>query len=112
MRPGVRGGTGGRVSPETQPRRWGRWRGGDRTRDGAGLAAPTSPHATPPDASKRRPRSGPERFWSKRWVGLIAAGSLTTSLLLHYAISPWSLFPQRSLEFKDTEGEITIPIDM
>jgi hypothetical protein len=109
MRPGVRAGAGWRVSPETQGRRW---TGGDRARDGAGLAAPTSPHATPPDASKRRPRSGPERFWSKRWVALIAAGSLTASLLLHYAISPWSLFPQRSLEFKDTEGEITIPIDM
>ncbi len=38
--------------------------------------------------------------------------SLVASAGLHYALSPWSLFPDRSLELRDTDGEVTIPIDM
>ncbi|MGO8991870.1 MAG: hypothetical protein ACLQVI_00980 [Polyangiaceae bacterium] len=63
-------------------------------------------------AESRPPRTGPERFWSNRWARVVGAVSLAVSLIVHYELSPWSFFPQRSLEFKDTEGEITIPIDM
>jgi hypothetical protein len=94
------------VSEET------RWSGGDRARLGAGLAAPTSPHATPPDPSRPRTSSGPERFWSRRRVRIALAAAFFVSFLAHYAFSPWTLLPKRTLELRDTEGEITIPIDM
>jgi hypothetical protein len=45
-------------------------------------------------------------------MGLGLALCLLLSAAAHYAVSPWSFLPQSSLELKDTEGEITIPIDM
>ncbi len=45
-------------------------------------------------------------------VGVALALCLAASFAFHYALAPWSIFPQRSLEFKDTDGEITIPIEM
>ncbi|MEO8874199.1 MAG: hypothetical protein ABI461_01325 [Polyangiaceae bacterium] len=34
------------------------------------------------------------------------------SLALHYSMSPWSLFPEHTLELKDPEGEISIDTDL
>ena len=86
-----------------------------RVRDGAALSAPTSPHATPPEpdaAGTKRKRSGPERFWDRRRVRLAMFASVVLSLATHYVLSPWRLFPDRTLEIKDTDGELTIPIDL
>ncbi len=83
--------------------------------EGAALSAPTSPHATPPRApppGTKRKRSGPERFWDRRRVRLALAACFALSLLGHYAVSPWTVFPDRTLEIKDTDGELTIPIDL
>jgi hypothetical protein len=38
--------------------------------------------------------------------------SLVASAVLHYEVSPLSILPTRSLEFKDTDGELSIPIEM
>jgi hypothetical protein len=38
--------------------------------------------------------------------------ALILSLLFHYEIFPWSLLPTTSLEFRDTEGELSIPVDL
>jgi hypothetical protein len=40
------------------------------------------------------------------------AACFVLSLLGHYAVSPWTVFPQQSLEIKDTDGELAIPIDL
>jgi hypothetical protein len=45
-------------------------------------------------------------------VRLGLALCLLVSAGVHYVFSPWSFLPQSSLELKDTEGELTIPIDM
>jgi hypothetical protein len=33
------------------------------------------------------------------------------STLVHYAVSPWSLFPEKKLELREVDGELTIAID-
>ncbi len=43
---------------------------------------------------------------------LVLLASLLVSLVVHYVVSPWSLLPSQSLELRDTEGELTIPIDL
>jgi len=86
-----------------------------RVGEGAALSAPTAPHATPPDPPPRgtkRKRSGPERFWDRRRVRLALMACIALSMLGHYAVSPWTVFPARTLEMKDTDGELTIPIDL
>ena len=99
------------MSAETQGGERRPWSGGARARAGAAEAAPTAPHATPSAGTKRR-RSGPERFWGSRWARLALGLALVASAVIHYELSPWSFFPERTLELKDTDGEITIPIDM
>lgn len=77
--------------------------------EGAGDAAPTAPHATGP--SPGAPRTGPTRFWDGRRVRRALAFTLAMSVAVHYALAPWSLFPERKLEFREVEGELTIAID-
>jgi hypothetical protein len=76
-------------------------------REGAGLAAPTAPHATPPSA---RDRSGPARFWRiGRRAFVVATGF---SAVLHMASNPWLFFPHAPPELRDTEGELTIAVEL
>lgn len=98
------------MSVETHPPGDGR---GGRVGRGASFAAPTAPHATPPDpgAPHRRP-TGPERFWRSRRVRWMLAVSFLLSVFVHYVFSPWSFLPGVSLEMKDTEGDLTIPIEL
>lgn len=79
-------------------------------RRGAAEAAPTAPHATAPTS---RDRSGPARFWDLRRIRIALGITLAFSLAVHVAMSPWRLLPDRSaIQFKDPEGELTIPIDL
>ena len=88
--------------------------------EGAGLAAPTAPHATPPAATpssrlalfgRRRSRStGPERFWSKARVRAALALSLLLSTLAHGLLMPIGV--PSGFSVKDVEGEAAIPIDL
>ncbi len=79
--------------------------------EGAAETAPTAPHATP-RVGKAKKRTGPEKFWANRGVSVALGIAFFVSLVLHYSISPWTLFPERTLEFKDTEGEISISTDL
>lgn len=73
--------------------------------------APTAPHATPPGAPDRK--SGPAKFWSKRRIRVALAVAVLLSLVFHGAVTPWNLVPPSSgLEFKDPDGELTIPVDL
>ena len=76
--------------------------------EGAGQAAPTSPHATP--RLDPRSRSGPERFWARRRVRVALAVCMVASAILHASVVPIDL--PHGLEVKDFEGEATVPIDM
>jgi hypothetical protein len=81
--------------------------------DGAALAAPTAPHATPApeDEVKRKgKRSGPERFWAHRSVRLALGPFLVLSLVAHYLLFPLEL--PHGFEVKDVEGEAAIPVDV
>lgn len=76
--------------------------------DGAAQAAPTAPHATPALQSRKRKRSGPERFWARRSMRLSLAFVL--SLIAHYLAFPIEL--PHGFEVKDVEGEAVIPVDV
>ncbi len=80
-------------------------------REGAAETAPTAPHATP-RTGKSKKRTGPENFWGNRGVRTALGLAFFASLVLHYSVSPWTLFPEHPLEFKDTEGEISIDTDL
>ncbi len=43
---------------------------------------------------------------------LALLASLVVSVVVHYVAGPWSLLPSQSLDLRDTEGELTIPIDL
>jgi hypothetical protein len=78
---------------------------------GAADVAPTAPHATPPSEPDRK--SGPARFWSQRRVRIALGVASFLSVIFHWYVSPWSLYPDRSgLEVKDADGELTIPIEL
>ncbi|MDB4935118.1 MAG: hypothetical protein JWP87_2090 [Labilithrix sp.] len=78
---------------------------------GAADVAPTAPHATPPTEPDRK--TGPARFWSKRRIRIALSVASLLSLIVHWYVAPWRLFPDRSgLEMKDAEGELTIPIEL
>jgi hypothetical protein len=88
-------------------------------RDGAAEVAPTAPHARPSlpggpggPGRKRKRKSGPERFWDPRRARLALGAGLVLSVVFHYGIFPWSLLPQTNLEFRDVEGELSIPVDL
>jgi hypothetical protein len=82
--------------------------------EGAAQAAPTAPHATPSSPArpgeKRRKRSGPERFWSRRSTRVAFALALVASTAAHYAIAPLEL--PHGFEINDVEGEAAIPIEV
>lgn len=80
-------------------------------REGAAESAPTAPHATPSLDPKHK-RTGPERFWRGRGPKIALALALAASIGGHYAIAPWSIFPEHSDEIHDFEGELTIPVDL
>ena len=81
---------------------------------GAADGAPTAPHATmrrhPHRHSKKR--TGPEKFWNARGVRNAFAVAFIASIAMHYALGPWSLLPEQKLDFVDTEGDLSIPIDL
>jgi hypothetical protein len=77
--------------------------------EGAGLAAPTAPHATPP-AERRSRRSGPERFWSRGRVRAAFVASLVLSCFAHGLLMPIGV--PSGFAVKDVEGEVAIPIDL
>lgn len=79
--------------------------------DGAALAAPTAPHATPwaPGQARRR-RSGPERFWASRSARVMFVLCLVLSGGAHYAVVPLEL--PKGFEIEDVEGEAAIPIEV
>ncbi len=85
-------------------------------RIGAAEIAPTAPHATlsaEQGAQARARKTGPARFWSKRRIRIALSVASLISLIFHWYVAPWRLFPDRSgLEMKDPEGELTIPIDL
>jgi len=82
---------------------------GNPTR-GAAQIAPTAPHATPPSGTDK---SGPARFWATRALRIAACLALGVSLVVHGLVVPWHLLPDRTgIEFKDVDGELTIPIDL
>lgn len=76
---------------------------------GAAGSAPTSPHATP--RVLRGKPTGPERFWSLWRVRVALALGFAGSVAFHYAVGPWSLLPEEHLEFREVDGELTIPIE-
>jgi hypothetical protein len=77
--------------------------------EGAGFAAPTAPHATPP-AGRRSGNSGPERFWSKGRVRAALLAGLVLSCLAHGVLMPIGV--PSGFAVKDVEGEAAIPIDL
>ena len=80
-------------------------------REGAAETAPTAPHATPSADPKRR-RTGPERFWRGRGVKIALGFAFAASIAAHYAIAPWTIFPEHSDELHDFDGELTFPVDL
>ena len=40
------------------------------------------------------------------------AACVVLSAGFHYAVGPWTLFPQRSLEVRDVDGQLVIPVDL
>ncbi len=79
-------------------------------RVGAASAAPTAPHATAAEGSDE---SGPARFWRPRRRRLPWGLALVASLFVHALGGPWQFLPEPSgIELKDTEGELTIPVDL
>jgi hypothetical protein len=84
---------------------------GDPSR-GAGLVAPTAPHATPP-AAKPKGLSGPARFWDGGGVRIALAITLALSIGAHWFVAPWNLLPTNTgVEFKDPAGELSIAVDV
>ena len=88
-------------------------------RAGAGDAAPTAPHATPPGdprdpspSDSKRKKSGPARFWDRRARRFALAGCLVASIVLHYVVSPWTLLPEAGVDIKDQAGDLAIPVDL
>jgi hypothetical protein len=79
---------------------------------GASLDAPTAPHATEPLA-KPKVKTGPGRFWDPWRIRIVLILTLTISCAFHWTIAPWRLLPPPSgIEFKDPEGELSIPVDL
>jgi hypothetical protein len=78
--------------------------------DGAAQAAPTAPHATPASQGRRRKRSGPERFWTRRSLRMALGPFLFLSLVAHYLLFPVEL--PHGFEVNDVEGEAVIPVDV
>ncbi|MBX3208205.1 MAG: hypothetical protein KF764_24370 [Labilithrix sp.] len=84
---------------------------GDPTR-GAALEAPTAPHATSPAATPPT-LSGPARFWDGGRIRVALVLAFSVSLVAHWFVAPWNLLPDASgIEFKDPEGELSIPVDL
>lgn len=80
-------------------------------RIGAEDLAPTAPHATTPEAPNKK--AGPVRFWSRGRIRVALSVALTLSLVFHWYMAPWRLFPDRSgLELKDNADELTIPVEL
>jgi hypothetical protein len=92
------------VARRTHPKRPG-------AREGAAEVAPTAPHATPQKSPPRKP-SGPERFWDRRRVRIALVVCAVLSLAFHWAIAPWTLRSGLTLELRDVEGDIAIPVDL
>lgn len=84
---------------------------GDPTR-GAALDAPTAPHATSPTGKPTR-LSGPARFWDGRRARIAAGVAFVVSMVAHWILAPWELFPSSSgIQIKDPVGELSIPVDL
>lgn len=84
---------------------------GDPAR-GAGLEAPTAPHATSP-VGRTKKLSGPARFWSTRRIRIALTITFLFSVAVHWWVAPWNLLPPSTgIEFKDPEGELSIPVDL
>src|SRR5262249_18181831 len=82
-------------------------------RVGAAEAAPTAPHATPPErgpGKKRAKRTGPERFWSTRGKWIAFAVCLAVSFGVHYVLSPLALLPAGGFDVKDPAGARATPV--
>jgi hypothetical protein len=78
---------------------------------GAALSAPTAPHATPP-LTKAKP-TGPSRFWDRRRIRVALSITLVVSAVAHWFVAPWNLLPPSTgIEFKDPEGDLSIPVDL
>lgn len=57
--------------------------------------------------------SGPARFWDPGRIRIALAIAMVLSIVLHIALSPLHFLPDPTgLEFKDPEGELSIPIDL
>jgi hypothetical protein len=78
--------------------------------EGAAQAAPTAPHATPAPESRKRKRSGPERFWRRRSLRLALGPFVLLSLVAHYVLFPVDL--PHGFEVNDVEGEAAIPVEV
>ncbi|HVH45250.1 MAG TPA: hypothetical protein VM925_23015, partial [Labilithrix sp.] len=79
---------------------------------GASGEAPTAPHAT---SARGKPKklTGPARFWRGRGIRIALAATLAFSVVVHWFLAPWNLLPSSSgIEFKDPEGELSIPVDL
>lgn len=83
-----------------------------RVADGAAPSAPTAPHATPPAEGVETKRTGPQRFWDPWRVRVALVFALLASAGAHYGFGPWSLLPEEKLEFRDVDGELSIPVDV
>jgi len=79
---------------------------------GAAEEAPTAPHATEGHAEGKI-KTGPHRFWDPWRIRIVLILTLVGSTAFHWTIAPWRLLPPPSgLEFKDPEGELSIPVDL
>jgi len=78
---------------------------------GAALLAPTAPHAT--DAEEAVGKAGPARFWGGRRMRIAYRVALALSLVVHGYVTVMGALPSGpSLQLKDVDGDLTIPIDL
>lgn len=90
-----------------------RFRGDPRI--GASASAPTAPHATgvDPETSRTGKATGPAEFWSGRRVGRAVGITVLLSSFLHGSVALRALLSDvPAVEFKDVDGELTIPVDL
>lgn len=83
-----------------------------RLGEGAAEFAPTAPHATPESNPSRvtQKRTKVGRIWKP--LGLVSGVALVLSTVLHGAIAVKSMGTVPDVSFKDTDDELTIPVDM
>jgi len=80
---------------------------------GAAHLAPTAPHATWPAAALDAPVAKATRFWSPAFARRCFVATCILSAVVHAAVSPWRLLPRaESVDLKDVEGELTIPVEL